>query len=162
MVGHSDFMSAYRTSIPQCRHERNRTYGQHRFYSTCAEVARVLPRRWFKRPTIPIPSNVHWLSRTSSIYTRLEQIEREHRLHLSFALSGLPPPIPDCGPAIVDTVQGRSPRSRPAICSRCRDCIRRQKQTTPETAYSMKREGVSLALEVARSTTRPVILVDGQ
>ncbi|GAA5665474.1 hypothetical protein Brsp07_03979 [Brucella sp. NBRC 14130] len=160
MVGHSDFMSAYRTYPHVDMRETGRRTAQVLF-NMCRSGTRFAKALVQTPYLIPIPSQCTLAEPTSSIYTRLEQIEREHRLHLSFAPGFPPSDTLDCGPAIVGYGREEAPDLDRHMQSLA-DCILKA-----ETDYARDRvfnegEGVSLALEVARSTTRPVILVDTQ
>jgi len=148
MVGHSDFMSAYRTYPHVDMRETGRRTAQVLF-NMCRSGTRFAKALVQTPYLIPIPSQCTLAEPTSSIYTRLEQIEREHRLHLSFAPGFPPSDTLDCGPAIV----GYGREEDPALDRHMQsfaDCILKA-----ETAYARDRifnegEGVSLSLEVAR------------
>src|SRR5690606_24492593 len=108
MVGHSDFMSAYRTYPHVDMRETGRRTAQVLF-NMCRSGTRFAKALVQTPYVIPIPSQSTLAEPTSSIYTRLEQIEREQRLQLRFP-AGFPASATwECSAARVGCAAAQSP-----------------------------------------------------
>ena len=160
MVTHSDFMSAYRT------------YPHVDMAETGRRTARVLfgmlrsgkrfDKAFGQAPyLIPIPSQCTLAEPTRSIYQRIEEIEREHCVHLSFSPGFPPSDTFDCGPSILGySTEGQDNLDRQM--QSLADLIKKAEVDYSKDRIYSEADGVCLALETAASTARPVILVDTQ
>ncbi|KXO73898.1 M81 family metallopeptidase [Brucella anthropi] len=160
MVAHSDFMSAYRTYPHVDMTETGRRTAQILF-NMCRSGTRFSKAMVQTPYLIPIPSQCTLAEPTSSIYSRLEQIERQHDLHLSFAPGFPPSDTFDCGPAIIGYSMEAHPNLDRHMQSLADSILKAEMDYARDCVFN-ENEGVSLALELARSTTKPIILVDTQ
>jgi microcystin degradation protein MlrC len=159
MVEKTNLLSAYRT------------YPHVDWGETGARVARWLERvrSWGARPAkamrrmpflIPVTAGCSMISPAKELYQRLEAIEAETGVHLSFTPGFPPADIADCGPAVFGygadqaTVQRAVDRLAEAVLA-------------AEPAFAAQRvqpiaEAVANAIRISARADKPVVLADTQ
>jgi microcystin degradation protein MlrC len=158
MVAHTDLLSAYRT------------YPHVDWADTGRRVARWLDRvlAWGKPAKamrrmpflIPVTAGCSMIAPAKQLYQRLEAIEAETGVHLSFTPGFPPADIADCGPAAFG--YGADQATVDRAVDRLADAV-----NAAEPAFAAQRvqpvaEAVANAIRIAATAQRPVILADTQ
>ena len=160
MVEQSDFLSAYRTYPHVDMAETGRRTAEVLFgmVRSGTRFAKAFRQAGY---LLPIPSQCTLAEPTRGIYARMAEIEAAEGVHLSFSPGFPPSDTPDCGPSLLAYgLDGAAAlESRMQLFS---DLVDRAEARYAEDRVLSEDEGVGLALSLAGSATRPVILVDTQ
>src|SRR6185436_11289141 len=159
MVETTNLLSAYRT------------YPHVDWGETGARVARWLDRviAWGPRPAkamrrmpflIPVTAGCSMIAPAKQLYQRLEAIEAETGVHLSFTPGFPPADIADCGPAVFG--YGADQATVDHAVDRLADAV-----NAAEPAFAAQRvqpvaEAVANAIRIAATAQKPVVLADTQ
>jgi microcystin degradation protein MlrC len=160
MVDNSDFMSAYRTYPHVDMAETGRRVARVLFdmLRTNKRLGKALVQLPY---LIPIPAQCTLSEPTRTIYERLEDLERDHGVQLSFSPGFPPSDTADCGPTVIAYGEGTHHDAERLAHLLAEHVLRAEKAYSDDEVLD-DRAGVMLAMSLAETATRPIILVDTQ
>ncbi|MBS3649344.1 M81 family metallopeptidase [Pseudaminobacter sp. 19-2017] len=160
MVDNSDFMSAYRTYPHVDMAETGRRVARVLFdmLRTNKRLGKALVQLPY---LIPIPAQCTLSEPTRTIYERLEGLERDHGVQLSFSPGFPPSDTADCGPTVIAYGAGTHHDAERLAHLLAEHVLQAEKAYSDDEVLD-DRAGVMLAMSLAETATRPIILVDTQ
>ncbi|HTO34335.1 MAG TPA: M81 family metallopeptidase [Pararhizobium sp.] len=158
MADNSDFMSAYRTYPHVDMAETG-----HRTAQVVFDMLRENKRftkTLIQLPfLIPIPAQCTLSGPTKAIYEKLEGLELDNEVHLSFSPGFPPSDTADCGPTVLGY---GAPGETERLAGVLAEVVQQAEQAYAQDEVLDEEAGVRLAMSLAETATRPVILVDTQ
>ncbi|CUX67476.1 M81 family metallopeptidase (plasmid) [Agrobacterium tumefaciens] len=158
MVDNSDFMCAYRTYPHVDMADTGRRTAQALF--DMLRKNKRFAKALIKLPfLIPIPAQCTLSGPTKAIYEQLEDLERGHDVHLSFS-PGFPlSDTADCGPTVLGY---GAPGETERLAGMLAEAVQQAERAYAQDEVLDEEAGVRLAMSLAETARRPVILADTQ